>query len=503
MLSVRSKAYTLAVVESGAVFLSLLGGELGRWRALPATTWLDGALLVTEVAILTLCFVIPLYYHDAYNLRVVKSFGEFCARLPSSLGISFVLVAIFYKCFPTLAWGGRPFFASLLCSLLVAGVLLFLRGVFYALLKSRFFVERVLILGTGLLAGKIAEEIAAASHLGYTILGFVNDRQDGPADASSRFSYPLAGPLEQLAELIARLHPDRIIVALSERRGRLPLQDLLNARMRGVIVEEGVGVHEQLSGKLAIESLTPSYLIFSRDFEVSKWQMVIRRIISLTVALIGLMLTAPLMALIALAIKCDSKGPVFFIQERAGRDGRLFRLVKFRTMRPLSPEEETQSVWQRDDSVRVTWVGKWLRKLRLDELPQFINVIRGDMDLVGPRPEMALNIQTMIEQIPYYYLRMAVRPGITGWAQVKHGYSVSQEDVTEKMRYDLYYVKHVSLWFDLRILIDTVKIVLLGRGSEVRTLPTAESQQEKKSTSEPNRQSFHSHPVISSLSEKS
>jgi lipopolysaccharide/colanic/teichoic acid biosynthesis glycosyltransferase len=179
------------------------------------------------------------------------------------------------------------------------------------------------------------------------------------------------------------------------------------------------------------------------------------------------------MVLIAIAIKLDSKGPVFFIQERTGLRGKPFRLVKFRTMRPLQSNETEGSLWSRNSEARITRIGKILRKLRLDELPQFINIVRGDMDLVGPRPEMIENVTVMTEQIPYYSLRTIVRPGITGWAQIKHGYSVSHEDVTEKMRYDLYYVKHMSLWFDLRILVDTVKIVLLGKGGEMRGLGPA------------------------------
>jgi lipopolysaccharide/colanic/teichoic acid biosynthesis glycosyltransferase len=174
------------------------------------------------------------------------------------------------------------------------------------------------------------------------------------------------------------------------------------------------------------------------------------------------------MALVALAVKLDSRGPIFFVQERAGLRGKSFQLVKFRTMHPAPPAamESTTSVWRRDDSARITRLGKWLRKLRLDELPQFVNILRGDMNLIGPRPEMARNIKTMMTQIPYYSLRMTIRPGITGWAQVKHGYAVSQEDVTEKLRYDLYYAKHMSLWLDLRIAIDTVKILLCSPGSQ-------------------------------------
>jgi lipopolysaccharide/colanic/teichoic acid biosynthesis glycosyltransferase len=184
-------------------------------------------------------------------------------------------------------------------------------------------------------------------------------------------------------------------------------------------------------------------------------------------ALIGLLLSAPLMAAIAIAIKLDSRGPVFYQDERAGLKGRAFRLIKFRTMHPAPPGQPLAvSVWDRDDATRVTRVGRSIRRLRLDELPQFWNILKGDMDLVGPRPEMVSNVQAMTEQIPYYSLRLSVRPGLTGWAQTRFGYSVSLEQVTEKMRYDLFYIKHMSVWLDLRILVDTVKIVLFGRGAK-------------------------------------
>jgi lipopolysaccharide/colanic/teichoic acid biosynthesis glycosyltransferase len=212
----------------------------------------------------------------------------------------------------------------------------------------------------------------------------------------------------------------------------------------------------------------PSFLVFSGDFRKTRLQLGVRRLVSLTAAALGLVITAPLMAVVALAIKLDSRGPVFYIDERAGRAGRPFRLVKFRTMRPLRPGEEssTQSVWNRDDDDgRITRVGRAIRKLRLDELPQFWNILKGDMDLVGPRPEMSSNVQVMNEQIPYYSLRHSVRPGLTGWAQTRFGYSVSREQVTEKMCYDLFYIKHMSVWLDLRILADTIKIVLFSRGA--------------------------------------
>ncbi len=276
------------------------------------------------------------------------------------------------------------------------------------------------------------------------------------------YPFPVIGPLDRIDNTIKDLRPHRIIVPLTED-SRLPVQALLNSRIEGVVVEEGNEVYERLARKLAIESLPPNLLIFSKDLRKPMFQMVLHRAISLAFAALGLLLTAPLMGIIAVAIKVDSRGPVFFIQEREGYRGRVFRLIKFRTMHPSSIEE---GGWSRELSSRITRVGKWLRKFRLDEFPQFINVLQGDMDVVGPRPEMACNVKTMGERIAYYPLRTMVRPGITGWAQIRHGYALSEDDVTEKIRFDLYYIKHMSLWFDLRILMETVKIVLFGHGAQ-------------------------------------
>ena len=235
---------------------------------------------------------------------------------------------------------------------------------------------------------------------------------------------PILGGLEDLEAIVKQVQPDRIVVALTERRGRMPVRDLLYLRTNGVPIEDGVEVYERLTEKLAIESLTPSYLIFSRDFERPKWEMGLRRAVSLGFAMLGLIVFSPLMLCIAIAVKLDSKGPIFFIQERVGLGGRIFPLVKFRTMHPLTCEA-MDSVWNRDDTARITRLGHWLRLLYMDEIPQFINILKGDMDLVGPRPEMASNVETMTQQIPYYFLCSMVRPGLTGWAQVKNGYAVA------------------------------------------------------------------------------
>ncbi len=462
----KFRIVTLIGIEIGllVVALGIIGMFVNVHWALDAT---NSVILIRQTFVPIFCLVVSFYYNDLYDLRTVRSFSDFCAVVPQALGVTFILLAAISTIFPSERVEGMSSLSTLGALLFTLGLVFPIRAIGYSLLRSQTFAERVLILGTSPLAQKIVAEVGSAPYPGYAILGFVDDRSLVSEVRTSLPAYPLLGSLDHLDSIIAELHPDRIIVALTERRGRLPVRDLLHARMSGILVEDGVEVLERFTGKLAIESLNPSSLFFSKDFTISQFEMRLRRLVSLTISLSGVLLTAPLMILIAIAIKLESKGPIFFIQTRAGLHGVPFRLVKFRTMRPLdSGSEAEQSVWKRDSTSRVTLVGKVLRKLRLDELPQFINILRGDMDLVGPRPEMVDNVKTMTEQIPYYSLRMGVRPGLTGWAQVRHGYSVSHEDVTEKMRYDLYYLKHMSLWFDIKILLDTVKIVFSGQGSE-------------------------------------
>jgi exopolysaccharide biosynthesis polyprenyl glycosylphosphotransferase len=309
----------------------------------------------------------------------------------------------------------------------------------------------------------VIQEIEARPNFRYAVVGVV---EEGGGLDPGGLPYPVLGPLERLDKIIDDVKPDRLIVALAERRGRMPMAQLLECGAKGILVEDGLRTYEYFTGKLPIEALTPSFLVFSGAFRKSRLQLGLRRLVSLMAATVGLVVGAPVMALIAVAIKLDSRGPLLYIDERAGRGGRPFRLVKFRTMRPLAAgESPSTSVWSRDDEARITRVGRAIRRLRLDELPQFWNILKGDMDLVGPRPEMLSNLQAMTEQIPYYALRLSVRPGLTGWAQTRSGYSVSLEQVTEKMRYDLFYIKHMSVWLDFRILADTVKIVLFGRGA--------------------------------------
>lgn len=449
----------LAVIEGLVLSLTVAGAAIG-WGHRLFVDWLDVATMLGQAGAVSLCCITAFYYNDLYDLRVVRSFSLFASRLLQSFGVALMLLGLFYTILPDAGMTEGAFVSGLLVA---AGLLVPLRAVGYLIMRRRAFADRVLVLGSGPLARRIIHEIESRPNFRYAVVGVVDD--GGAADPGD-LPYPVLGPLERLDKIIDDVAPDRLIVALTERRGRMPLPQLLECGTRGILVEDGLRTYEYFTGKLPIEALTPSFLIFSGAFRKSRLQLALRRATSFTAAALGLLSTLPLMAAIALAIVVDSRGPLFFIDRRAGRAGRPFNLIKFRTMHPRPAGESATSVWDRDDDAsRITRVGRLIRPLRMDELPQFWNILKGDMDLVGPRPEILANVQTMSEQIPYYGLRHAVRPGLTGWAQTRFGYSVSLEQVTEKIRYDLFYIKQMSLWLDLRILVDTVKIVLFGRGA--------------------------------------
>jgi exopolysaccharide biosynthesis polyprenyl glycosylphosphotransferase len=334
--------------------------------------------------------------------------------------------------------------------------------------------QRLLVVGGGALADQLVDALEARPGRGERVLGLVDE---GLCVASGRTHL---GTLRDLDGIVERVQPDRVVVALAMRRGKMPMKALLRLRLRGVAIEDGVDTFERVTGKVPFEALTPTSFLFTRESRARRVDAALTFSLSLAVALAGLMVLAVLFPFIALAIKLDSPGPVFFVQPRAGRAGRVFGLIKFRTMRPAA---RTTSEWACDNQMRLTRVGRWLRKFRLDELPQFVNVVRGDMSLVGPRPHPACNLPLLVlvarntpecgEPIPFYALRSTVRPGITGWAQVRYQYANNLEEEIEKMRYDLYYIKHRSFWLDLRILFETVKVVMAGRESAQRPAAAA------------------------------
>jgi sugar transferase (PEP-CTERM system associated) len=273
----------------------------------------------------------------------------------------------------------------------------------------------------------------------------------------------IIGNFSQISSICERAQIDKIIVALDERRGKLPVEQLLYCRVKGIQIVDGVGFTEEIAGKLAVENLHPSFLIFSSGFKGSAIYKRVKRLADLIFSVLGLTLSSPLILMIAAAIKFDSKGPIFYRQERVGEDERTFELIKFRSMRIGA--EQNGPVWAMPNDKRVTRVGQIIRKLRVDEIPQMINVLRGEMSFVGPRPERPFFVERLKKEIPFYIHRHSVKPGITGWAQISYRYGASKEDALEKLKYDLYYIKHMSPFLDLMIISETVKIVLFGRGA--------------------------------------
>jgi lipopolysaccharide/colanic/teichoic acid biosynthesis glycosyltransferase len=354
-------------------------------------------------------------------------------------------MAVAHHLLPEMRFGDGALYACLLILALLVGSRAWGGG-----RRFRGRRERLLIVGTSPLTRRVVEELVRHPRR-YRLVGMVEDGID-------------------LERLIDARRPDLIVVGFTDRRGRMPMAHLIESRARGIRIEDVVETYERLTGKLALELLPPSRLIFSHEFATARVQPVFERALSLLVAVAGLIVLAPLMLLIAVAIKLDSRGPVFFVQQRAGLYRLPFNLVKFRTMRPI---EGRHSEWERDNSSRITRCGYWLRRFRLDELPQLINMLRGDMNLVGPRPHPMTNLELLVltarnlsevsgDAISYYSLRCAVRPGVTGWAQVRYRYANSLEQEVEKLRYDFYYLKHLSVWLDIRILVETVRTIVSG-----------------------------------------
>jgi sugar transferase (PEP-CTERM system associated) len=413
---------------------------------------------VWKGAVVSVLCMLCLYYNDLYDLTVVRTTREVFIRLLQSVGSALILIALLYILMPWLVvadGASLPAFAILLTGILAW------RLVFNHFTRLRSFGERVLIVGTDATAQTIARQISTQDDFGYDIVGFIGDDESPVTQTVG--DWRVIGALDDIDRVVARYAVDRLIVGMSDRRGRLPVRALLRSKLRGIRVEDVNTVYERLTGKLLVEDLRPSWLIFSDDYCASRWTRRSKRVFDILLALVVLVLSTPFLILTALAVWLESGSPILYRQERVGENGRLFTLNKFRSMR--KDAEQGTPVWAQAEDDRVTRVGRLIRKTRLDELPQLWNVLRGDMSFVGPRPERPFFVNQLAEQVPFYEQRHAVKPGITGWAQVKYRYGASFEDSLEKLRYDLYYVKHLSIPFDLTILFDTVKVVLFAKGA--------------------------------------
>jgi sugar transferase (PEP-CTERM system associated) len=414
--------------------------------------------LILKALLIVACVQLSLYYFDLYDLKVFRSNIELGIRLLQSLGVSSILLAVLYYLFPFLIIGRGIFLISLV---FMGAIIVSWRILYNHILRMRQLDQKIMIVGSGLLAKNIAKEIVERVDTGFKIVGFITEN---PERVGEKLVNPsIIGDQSQILDIAIRERVDRIIVALEERRGKFPDAQLLECKMRGIVVEEGIKFYEHLTGRLQVESLRPSFLIFSDGFKKSKWTMWTKRVIEFVLSLIGLILLSPFILAISILIKIDSHGPVFYKQERVGERGKIFKLLKFRSM--VENAETNGPVWAQQDDKRVTRVGRWIRKLRLDEVPQMFNVLKGDVSFVGPRPERPYFVEQLRKEIPFYDQRHSVKPGVTGWAQIKYRYGASKEDALEKLKYDLYYIKNLSPLFDLLIIFETIKVVLFRKGA--------------------------------------
>jgi sugar transferase (PEP-CTERM system associated) len=383
------------------------------------------------------------------------------------LGVAYLALGLLYYLYPPVQLGRGIFHIGFL---LVGLLLLLWRRLFSVINSAAGLAERVVILGDGALAESLAREIETRPELGIRLAGRAQMAAIGEQPVHRNHAeMPIALSHTSFCEGLA-VSPqirgiDRIVVAMEERRGKLPVDLLLSLKNRGVRVQDGNDVYESITGKVPIESIRLSWLLFSPGSHASRLFLFYKRFASILISIVGLLLSLPLLPFVILAIKFGSPGRVFYSQDRVGRDGKVFRCYKLRTMRN-DAESDTGPTWAEYDDPRITRVGRFLRKTRMDELPQLVNVLRGDMSLVGPRPERPEFVAELNQKIPYYHLRQSVRPGITGWAQILYRYGSSVEDAKEKLRYDLYYIKNSSAGLDLLIFFNTIKIVLVGRGAK-------------------------------------
>jgi sugar transferase (PEP-CTERM system associated) len=397
-------------------------------------------------------FLLLMYYFDLYNTIVLSNRREVVTRLVGVLGGCFVSLSILYYAFPDVRLAGSILWIGVA---IVAVTVPAWRKLFAVLNRSARFSERAILYGDGPLAGSLMKEIGNRTELGVRVVGFVGLSETG-VNTIPRFDE------DNLEELVLQQGVRRIVVTMGDRRGKLQVQNLLRLKARGVYIQDGPEYYEGITGKIPLDSLRLSWLLFSPGFHVRAGLRVYKRLVSLFLGTLAIIVTSPLMLLAAIAVRLDSPGPVIFRQKRVGEHGKLFTVFKFRSMYDGSDKKALTPAEHED--ARVTRVGKWLRRLRIDELPQLFNIIKGDMAFVGPRPFVPEQEEECAAQIPFYRERWLVKPGATGWAQINRGYNVTLEDNRDKLAYDLFYIKNVSFGLDLFIMFSTIKILLLGRG---------------------------------------
>jgi sugar transferase (PEP-CTERM system associated) len=414
-----------------------------------------------QAVAVTIIVIVSFYYSDLYAIDQTLSIRELLLRLMSGVGIACILIAIVSYPIPQF---GKTLYASqmfLMMLTLCAWRVGFMRVIARARIHAK-----VLVIGLQAIGKLVAEELHKQKKLGMEVIGFVGESA-GQLNLSygnpTRVSLPVYQP-SSLMDLFQEKKVNRILLAGVEGYYDTLGRELVTLRTRGIAIEDCHSFYERLVSKIAIADLSPEWIVRCKGFRRDRVIMFTKRVIDLVVSAAGLVATAPITVLTAVAIKLESPGPVLYRQERIGQNDEPFTIYKFRSM-SQSAEDNVGPVWATQDDPRVTRVGKIIRKLRIDEIPQMINVLKGDMSLVGPRPERPFFVRTLTKRIPYYSLRHSIKPGITGWAQISYPYGDSEEDAIEKLQYDLYYMKNMSPLFDLQIMFESLKVILLGRGA--------------------------------------
>lgn len=452
----QNKRLVLLVIgDTMAAVFAILTAVSIKFMKIPSTE------TIYTLGVLNISVFIVIVVFLSFLVEIYKNHHELVARdiavkIGASLGVSCFVFSILSYSKNTGEFGS----GILVSSIMIFGILQFICHATYRLyVKYQAFARRVVILGVGVSAGNMGALIPESDE-NYMLSGYIrcsNEVAEVPQDW-------ILENTGGIYETVKRERIDKIVVSLTERRGVFPLSDVMACKLDGVEVMDAPSFYEHVTGKLFLEGINPSWIIFSEGFKVSRVRKVLKRGVDLLCASVGIILTVPFLPLVALAIKLDSSGPIFYRQERVGEREKNFFLYKLRTMK-TDAESGTGAVWAQKNDSRVTRLGAFFRKCRIDELPQFINILCGDMSMVGPRPERPEFVGKLKEIIPYYSERHFVKPGVTGWAQVRYPYGASVKDAMEKLRYDLYYIKNLSLTFDLMIILETIQVVLFSRGA--------------------------------------
>jgi len=412
-----------------------------------------------RLAILMATLLVGFYLLDMYDDIRVRSRVALVQQVTLVFGVAFIIQALLNYVSRELL---LPRWVMFVGSAIAGPAMFGWRILYSRFLDSPIYGERVLFLGLSRLAQQIHQRMREKPQLGMVPIGYVGEPEDNHCGIPAE---EILGPVADLRRIVREKRPDRIVVALPERRRQLPQAELLDFKFSGIIIQDGISAFEEVFERVPVCELRPSQLIFSEMLGPRPGTVFFQSLYSTLLAAALLILSAPVSLLVALLVKFTSAGPVLFRQQRVGRHGRIFVLYKFRSMY-ADAEARTGAVWATKDDPRITPVGRWIRKYRLDELPQLVNVLKGDMVIVGPRPERPEFVEKLIEQIPFYRQRLAVKPGLTGWAQINHKYGDTIEDAVTKLEYDLYYIRHLTPTLDAYIMLHTLKVILLGRGAQ-------------------------------------